>query len=89
MASGQDRIEQLAARISEFVKEHAAEGAGLDDDLSGVPLNDLLDSLDMLELLAFIEGELGIEVAEDQVSMDRFRSIKSVARYLAELDEAG
>ena len=45
----------------------------------------LLDSLGLVELLHGIEQEFTIELPVDDLEVDRLRSVRSIADYVAEL----
>ncbi len=48
-----------------------------------IVLDGTLDSLGVARLVGFIEGELGIPVPAEEVTIDHFRTIATIAEYLA------
>jgi acyl carrier protein len=44
-----------------------------------------VDSIGVVELLAFISDEFGVEVPEDELLSDEFTNIDGIARIVAEL----
>ncbi len=69
--------------LLDYVKQEIAKGSGasvtVDDDLlaSGV-----LDSLGILQLVAFIDERLGIQVPDEDVVYENFHSVKALSEYL-------
>jgi acyl carrier protein len=43
----------------------------------------LVDSTGMLEIIAFIEGDLGVRVADDEMTPANLESIDRIARFVA------
>ena len=85
--------EPIQARIREFVltKFPLAKKRALGD---GDPLlsHGILDSLGILEVVAFVEREFGIAVADEDLVPESFESIASIARFVEEkraCDRAG
>lgn len=54
-----------------------------DDDLLNTGI---LDSLGILQLVAFIEERFGIQVREEDVTYENFMSINALANYLRQYD---
>jgi acyl carrier protein len=50
-----------------------------DDDLL---TNGLIDSLGLLDMVGFIEERFDVEVADTDVTVNNFRSLKDIANYL-------
>lgn len=48
----------------------------------------IVDSLGVLDLVAFLENDFGLQVSDDDLSPENFRSIESIVRF-AELRRAG
>lgn len=46
--------------------------------------NGILDSLGILEVVAFVESEFGITVADEELIPESFESIASIARFVDE-----
>jgi acyl carrier protein len=60
---------------------------GLDDgELAKQSLSVLIDSLEMTELIAFVEDHFAIEMAEDAISPETFGSAISLAEFLESAD---
>ena len=57
------------------------EWSDLPDDLPLVE-NYVLDSLDMLSLVALIESEFGLSLPEEDIVIDNFGSIERIAAYV-------
>jgi acyl carrier protein len=78
------------ARIREFVLTKfplAKKRAVTDDD----PLlrTGILDSLGILEVVAFVEGEFGITVADEELVPESFETIATIARFVDEKRSRG
>jgi methoxymalonate biosynthesis acyl carrier protein len=57
--------------------------ASIDTDLIG---SGLLDSLKLIDLLLQLEQEYGVEISLDDLEVDNFRSIASIAAFVARRD---
>jgi acyl carrier protein len=67
----------------------AARGKGSigpDDDLISLGI---VDSLDVLRLVDFIEERFGIDVTDEDVVIENFRSINRLERFVKERKAAG
>jgi acyl carrier protein len=69
--------------IEEFIVEEVAAGRGFDsigrdDDLLA---QEVLDSQATLEMVAFLEERFGIEVGDEDLVPENFRSINSIAAF--------
>jgi len=72
--------EVLHARLRAFFSEKlSVEVPSIDADLVKAGI---LDSLALVELLAYIEKEFGAEISLDDVGMEDFHSIARIAEYV-------
>ena len=55
---------------------------GAEDELL---LDNLLDSMDVVRLVTFIDVELGVEVPPEEITIENFRTAATIAGYLAQL----
>jgi acyl carrier protein len=69
--------------IRDFVRREFLydKTATLADDDTLFP--DLVDSLGMMEVLDFVEDTYGIEIAEDELEADRFRTLRAIGEFIA------
>jgi acyl carrier protein len=69
----------VSAKLRSFVSRRSPRQLGDDDSLieSGA-----FDSLGILELVTYIEREFDVQLGDEDVSPENFRSIKSVAGFL-------
>ena len=70
-------------RIRRFIQEEVAvegDGATLGDDTALLP--DIIDSLGLTQLVAFIEEEFGVEVDEGEMSATNFATIADINRLI-------
>jgi acyl carrier protein len=75
---------EIETQIQEFVATEVAAdeaaGVGRDDDLLD---SGLLDSTAITMLVSFIEDRFGVEVEDDELVPENFRSIAAVSAYVA------
>jgi acyl carrier protein len=70
----------LHARLRAFFSEKlSVEVSSVDADLAKAGI---LDSLALVELLAYIEKEFGAEISLDDVEIEDFHSIARIAEYV-------
>ncbi len=62
----------------ELIKSRQAK-LSPDDDLLG---SGVLDSLGILQLVAFIDEKLGVQVADEDVVLENFQSVNAIMNYL-------
>jgi acyl carrier protein len=75
----------VAAEVEKFIVEEIALGSGVDsvghdDDLLA---QDVIDSLGIVELVAFLEARYGIDVGDDDLVPENFQSVNSVVAFVA------
>ena len=84
------QLDDTTARIHEFVTRTfplaKKQNIGVDDSLldSGI-----IDSMGTLEVVQFLEDDLGIEVSDDEMVADHFDSIASIARLVESKNATG
>jgi acyl carrier protein len=73
----------IRSRVRRFIVSnfYVTEGS-LDDDESLLEQG-IVDSTGVLEVIAFIEGEFGVQVADDEMVPQNLDSIARVAAYIA------
>ena len=72
------------ARVRKLIEDNftiPSEWHELPDDL-GLVEHSVLDSLDMLTLVSLVEKEFGIHVNDEDVVLDNFGTIGSIAAYV-------
>jgi acyl carrier protein len=74
---------ELQQEIREFVIGHFLFGQdnGLSNTSSFLD-HGIIDSTGVLELVAHIEGQYGVKIADDELVPDNLDSIESVARFI-------
>ncbi len=74
---------ETQAALTEFVLEELAKGRKSviqpDDDLLG---EGIIDSLGILQLVAFIEEKFNFQVPDEDVVIENFMSIEALSNYL-------
>ena len=75
------------AAIAEYIKNEIMRNKNAkldyDDDLLSAGI---LDSLAILQLVAYIEKALGIQVPDEDVVYDNFKSVNALVEYLQPLN---
>ena len=76
--------ETAKSQVRQYVMENFLMGAGaeLGDDESFMK-NQVIDSVGVLELIAFLESRFRIKVEDDEMVPDNLDSLNGVGRYLA------
>ena len=71
----------LAARIGKFLVQQfpAAKNVGVEESLLN---NGLIDSLGILDVVTFLEKELGISISDDELLPENFDSIRSLSHFV-------
>lgn len=74
----------VAVEVEKFIVEEIALGTGIesvghDDDLLA---QDVIDSLGIVELVAFLESRFGIKVGDDDLLPENFSSVNSVVAFV-------
>jgi acyl carrier protein len=70
-------------RLRQFVVEafYVSDTSSLSDDTSLIA-EGIVDSTGMLELIAFLEAEFGIAVADDETTPDNLETIGRIAAFV-------
>jgi acyl carrier protein len=69
-----------------FARKLNLEVSSIDTDLVGTGL---LDSLALIELLAQLEETFGVSISTDDLELENFRSITSIAGFVARRTAGG
>lgn len=74
----------VASDVEKFIVEEIALGTGVesvghDEDLLA---HDVIDSLGIVELVAFLESRYGIEVGDDDLLPENFSSVNNVVAFV-------
>jgi acyl carrier protein len=74
----------VAAEVEKFIVEEIALGTGIesvghDEDLLA---QDVIDSLGIVELVAFLESRFGIQVGDDDLLPENFSSVNRVVAFV-------
>ena len=73
--------ESVGARVAAILADRLKIDAGsLETDLFAAAA---LDSLGLVELLLGLEEEFGITISADDLELDRFRSVSSIAAFVS------
>jgi len=76
--------EQISIALKEFILEKfpLARKRGIDHD-TFLLQSGIVDSLGILELVAFIENEFGITVSDDELMPENFQNIAMMTSFVA------
>lgn len=79
ISPGGSGMDDLGTALRQFLKEELLvdDGGTIREDL---PLLDHLDSLALLQLVSFIEEEFEVEISDEQIVADHFRTVGDVER---------
>lgn len=80
-----DTLERLHEYVTSKFAGEGSPSIGPDDDLLR---QGLLDSIAIMEVVAFVEQAFGISVEGDEVTVDNFQSLASIARLVERKLEA-
>jgi acyl carrier protein len=73
--------EAIYAKLRSFFVERYPRELGADEPLIG---SGAIDSLGVLDLVAYIEREFGLRLGDEDISPENFHSLARVAAFLAE-----
>lgn len=74
----------VSAVLKDYIREELMNGANGDlDETENLLAAGIIDSLGILRLVSFVEEKFGIEVPDEDVTIDNFQSVKSMADYVA------
>jgi acyl carrier protein len=71
-------------RIKGFVQENLIKHKNAGDlrETDDWLANGLVDSIGIIQIVSFVERELNTPIPEEDVTVDNFKSLKDVAKYL-------
>jgi acyl carrier protein len=74
----------IAAEVEQFIVADIAAGRGIDSVAHDRDLlaEGIIDSLGITELITFLEGKYGIEILDDDIDVENFRSIESIVTFV-------
>jgi len=71
-----------------LVTQFRVDRAHLDDD-TGLFSSGLIDSLTVMDLVCFVEGEIGCAIPPAAITLDNFDSVNRIVRFAGTLAPAG
>lgn len=70
--------------LKEYIREELMNGSSTElDESENLLAAGIIDSLGILRLVSFVEEKFGIEVPDEDVTIDNFQSVKSMSDYVA------
>ena len=82
---------QIESKIKEFIAANllfSPEGFFYSDDSSFLK-EGIVDSIGVMELVSFVQGTLGVTVAQSEVTPDNFDSVARIAAFVRRKEQAG
>lgn len=77
----QDIRKAIQAKVIELAKQLGNDARGLSYDQE-IPAGGLLDSPSLMELIIWYENEFGLEVNQDDLTLEDFGTINRMAAYV-------
>ncbi len=79
-----ETLKNISNPIREFLQEHYLFGYGEEEfsDDASLLEHGILDSLGILEIIAFIESEFDIKVPDEEILPENFDSVEGISRYI-------
>ena len=77
-------MEEIVSVIREYIAQNilfSPDGFSYPDEASLLE-EGIVDSMNVLELVTFVEGEFGLKVSEKDIVPDNFDSVSSLAAYI-------
>lgn len=83
-AAQREALIGIRERVQHFIVEnfYLSDGAGLADETSLIE-SGIVDSTGVLELIAFLESEFGISMADTDVTPENLETVGRIARFVA------
>ena len=74
--------ERIRMKVQELAKQLGRNASGVSDD-DILPETGVLDSAAIIELVVWVETEVGIDIDQDELSLDNFGSIRRMTSFIA------
>jgi len=75
-------MSNVGERILGFAREKSHLRDMTADALLTSPLRDLIDSVEMIKLLLFVESEFAITVEDDEIGPDTFGTLAAITEFV-------
>jgi acyl carrier protein len=74
----------IAEEVEAFIVKGIANGEATDalDHDTDLLASELIDSLGIVELIAFLESRYSIKIGDEDLDPENFRSVNSIARFV-------
>ena len=77
----------MRSRLCSFIAESHANGQEIGDETELVR-SGIVESYGMVEVLFFLEEEFGVDIPDEMLTPDNFRTVADIARCVGSLREA-
>jgi acyl carrier protein len=74
-------VREIRAKVLELARARGLRGGDLRDDQL-IPESGLLDSAGIMELIVWYETRFGLEIEQDELTVDNFGTVNGMADYL-------
>jgi acyl carrier protein len=75
-------VTDAESRIRSFVTASFARGGAAIDVETSLLDSGLIDSTGIFELVSFLEGEFGIQVADEEIVPENFETVRRIATFV-------
>ena len=84
MSSEGVSIQVVERTVRSFIVDHFLFGDASTAPAPDLPLvqSGLVDSTGILEIVAFLESEFGVQTSDEELAVDNFGSIASIAQFV-------
>lgn len=74
------QVDTKLIKLIEFVKKDLARGKGVTDlsEADDLVEAEVMDSLGIMKLILFLEESFGIKIADEDLTLENFRSIDTI-----------
>jgi len=70
--------------VKEYIREELMNGSDANlDESENLLAAGIIDSLGILRLVSFVEERFGVEIPDEDVTIENFQSVKAISDYLA------
>ena len=76
-----DAKQAIRAKVIELARGLGRDARNIKDD-DVIPATGLLDSAGIMELVMWFESENGLEIDQDEITIENFGTINSMSNYL-------
>lgn len=85
------QVDPKLNKLIEFIRKDLARGKGVGDlsETDDLVEAEVMDSLGIMKLILFLETEFSIKISDEDLTLENFRSIRSIYSLVENKIEAG